>query len=294
MPHADDSCALAPTAPASPDRRDFMRGAVGVGFAAAVLPTLAQTAIHTPPDGLVAGELRVNAGADTIPAYRARPAAGAGWPVVLVVSEIFGVHEHIADLCRRLARAGYYAIAPELFVRQGDAKAEQAIPDLIRNVVAKKSDAETLADLDATVATAAADGGDTGRLAITGFCWGGRVVWMYAAHSKRLKAGVAWYGKLVAGFNPALQPRNPVDVAARLNAPVLGLYGGKDDSIPLDGIERMKAELAKGTPASRGSSFVVYPQAGHAFNADYRPSYVADAAQDGWKRMLDWFKANGV
>ncbi|WP_085314537.1 dienelactone hydrolase family protein [Derxia lacustris] len=280
--------------PVSTDRRDFVRSAVGAGFAAAVLPALAQTAIHTSPDGLVAGELSVASGADAIPAYRARPAAGSHWPLVLVVSEIFGVHEHIADLCRRLARAGYYAVAPELFVRQGDAKAEQAIPELIRNVVAKKSDAETLADLDATVAAAIKDGADGTRLAITGFCWGGRVVWMYAAHSPQLKAGAAWYGKLVNGFNPALQPSNPVDVAAKLHAPVLGLYGAKDDSIPLDGIERMKGELARGTPAARKSEFVVYPNSGHAFNADYRPSYVAADARDGWARMLAWFKANGV
>jgi len=278
----------------NPDRRDFVRAAVGVGFAAAVLPTLAQTAIHTGVDGIVAGELEVPTGADSIPAYRAYPKSGAKRPVVLVVSEVFGVHEHIADLCRRLAQAGYYAIAPELFVRQGDAKAEQAIPDLIKNIVAKKSDAETLSDLDATVAAAAKDGGDTKRLAITGFCWGGRVVWMYAAHNPQLKAGAAWYGKLVSGFNPALQPTHPIDIATKLHAPVLGLYGGKDDSIPLDGIERMKAELAKGGAAARASRFVVYPDAGHAFNADYRPSYVEAAAKDGWMRMLDWFQKHGV
>lgn len=273
-------------------RRDFVATAVGSGFAAATLPVGAQT-ISTDSAGLDAGPVNVPTGDFQLPAYRAKPAGKTGLPVVLVVSEIFGVHEHIADVARRLAKQGYLAIAPELFVRQGDAKSYTDIPRLMSEVVGKKPDAEALADLDACAAWAAANGGDAGKLGITGFCWGGRITWLYSAHNPRLKAGVAWYGRLV-GEASALTPKHPVDLADALKAPVLGLYGGQDPGIPLPTVEKMKAALSAGSAAAKASEFVVYPEAPHAFHADYRPSYRKDAAEDGWKRCLAWFKRHGV
>jgi carboxymethylenebutenolidase len=275
------------------NRRSFIAGAVGTGFAAAVLPVVAQTTVSTGFDGLVAGEVQIPVGSFSMPAYRAQPADRKGLPVVLVVSEIFGVHEHIADVARRFAHAGYLAIAPELFVRQGDAQSYGEIAKLIAEVVSKAPDAQVLGDLDACVAWAGANGGDVSRLAITGFCWGGRIVWLYDAHNPAVKAGVAWYGRLV-GAPTALQPLNPVDVAGKLNGPVLGLYGGADAGIPLDTVDKMKSALAAGSAAARRSEFVVYPDTPHAFHADYRPSYRQEAAQDGWRRCLAWLEANGV
>jgi carboxymethylenebutenolidase len=274
-------------------RRDFVRTSVGSGFAAAVLPVVAQTTIKTDTSGLVVGEVTIPVGDFKMPAYRAAPAGKANAPVVLVVSEIFGVHEHVADVARRFAKAGYFAVAPELFVRQGDAGSYGEISKLIAEVVSKVPDAQVMGDLDATTAWAKAQGADTGRLAITGFCWGGRITWLYSAHSPSVKAGVAWYGRLV-GANNALTPANPVDLTAKLNGPVLGLYGAADTGIPLDTVDKMKAALAAGSAAARKSEFVVYPEAPHAFHADYRPSYRKEAAEDGWKRCLAWFKANGV
>ncbi len=274
-------------------RRDFVRASVGTGFAAAVLPVTAQTVINTDTAGLVAGEVSIPVGDFKLPAYRAAPAGVANAPVVLVVSEIFGVHAHIADVARRFAKAGYFAIAPEMFVRQGDAKAYTDIPRLIAEVVSKAPDAQVMADLDACLAWAKGQGADTGRTAVTGFCWGGRITWLYAAHNPAVKAGVAWYGRLV-GAPSALTPAHPVDLAGKLNAPVLGLYGGQDTGIPLDTVDKMKAALAAGSPAAKKSEFVVYPDAPHAFHADYRPSYRKEAAEDGWKRCLAWFKAQGV
>ncbi|GCL65995.1 dienelactone hydrolase family protein [Pseudaquabacterium pictum] len=274
-------------------RRDFVRASVGTGFAAAVLPVTAQTVINTDTTGLVAGEVTIPVGDFKLPAYRAAPAGVANAPVVLVVSEIFGVHAHIADVARRFAKAGYFAIAPEMFVRQGDAKAYSDIPRLIAEVVSKAPDAQVMADLDACLAWAKGQGADTGRTAVTGFCWGGRITWLYAAHNPAVKAGVAWYGRLV-GAPSALTPAHPVDLAGKLNAPVLGLYGGQDTGIPLDTVDKMKAALAAGSPAAKKSEFVVYPDAPHAFHADYRPSYRKEAAEDGWKRCLAWFKAQGV
>lgn len=273
-------------------RRDFVATTVGSGFAAAVMPVGAQT-ISTPADGLTAGPVSVPVGGFAMPAYRAQPAGKTGLPIVLVVSEIFGVHEHIADVARRFAKQGYLAIAPEMFVRQGDAKAYSDIPTLVKEVVSKKADAETMADLDAALAWAGANGGDTSRVGVTGFCWGGRITWLYTAHNPKVKAGVAWYGRLVGDATPGT-PRHPVDVAGALNAPVLGLYGEKDGGIPLDTVDRMKAALTGGSAAAKKSEFVVYPEAPHAFHADYRPSYRKDAADDGWKRCLAWFKAHGV
>ena len=274
-------------------RRDFVRTSVGSGFAAAVLPVMAQTVIKTDADGLVAGEVTIPVGDFKMPAYRAAPAGKANAPVVLVISEIFGVHEHIADVARRLAKQGYFAIAPELFVRQGDAGRYGEIAKLMSEVIAKVPDAQVMGDLDASVAWARGQGADTGKLAITGFCWGGRITWLYAAHNPAVKAGAAWYGRLV-GPTSALNPAHPVDLAGKLNGPVLGLYGGQDGGIPLDTVDKMKAALAGGSAAAKRSEFVVYPDAPHAFNADYRPSYRKDAAEDGWKRCLAWFKAQGV
>ena len=228
-----------------------------------------------------------------MPAYRAAPAGRTGAPLVLVVSEIFGVHEYIADVARRFARAGYFAVAPELFVRQGDAGSYGEIAKLLAEVIAKVPDAQVMGDLDATLAWARTQGADAARTGVTGFCWGGRITWMYAAHQPAVKAGVAWYGRL-AGTPNALAPTNPLDVAGALKAPVLGLYGGQDTGIPLDTVEKMKAALAAGSAAARQSEFVVYPDAPHAFHADYRPSYRAAPAEDGWARALAWFKARGL
>ncbi len=274
------------------NRRDFVRKTVGSGFAAAVRPVSAQT-IETPAEGLLAGEVTIPVGDFKMPAYRAAPAGRVNAPVVLVISEIFGVHEHIADVARRLARAGYCAIASDLFVRQGDAAAYGDIGKLIAEVVSKVPDRQVMGDLDASVAWARAQGHDVSRLGITGFCWGGRITWLYAAHNPGVRAGVAWYGRLT-GSPTMLNPNHPIDRVAQLNAPVLGLYGGQDSGIPLGDVERMEQALAGGSAAARLSRFTVYPDAPHAFHADYRSSYRPAAAADGWQRALAWFKANGV
>jgi carboxymethylenebutenolidase len=273
-------------------RRDFVRTSVGSGFAAAVLPTTAQT-IRTDSTGLIVGEVTIDVGGFKMAAYRAMPEGKTRLPTVLVISEIFGVHEHIADVARRFARQGYLAIAPELFLRQGDAQGYGEIAKLIAEVISKVPDAQVMGDLDATVRWAAGNGGDVSRLAVTGFCWGGRITWLYSAHNPGVKAGVAWYGRLV-GTASELTPRHPVDVAASLNAPVLGLYGGQDTGIPLDTVDKMKVALGAGSVAAKRSEFVVYPDAPHAFHADYRPSYRLAAADDGWRRCLAWMKANGA
>jgi carboxymethylenebutenolidase len=297
--HVLDTQALLnlPAQGSAPSRRTAIRLGLGMGYAAATLPVVAQTAVKTPADGLTAGEVTIDVAGFKMPAYRAQPAGRTGLPVVLVLSEIFGVHEYIADTARRLARAGYLAIAPELFVRQGDAQAYGEVARLQAEVISKVPDAQVLADLDASVAWAAAHGGDADRLGVTGFCWGGRQTWLFAAHHPKVRAGVAWYGRLV-GQPSELMPRNPVDVAGQLKAPVLGLYGGADTGIPLDTVDKMKAALAQaagqGQAAAKASQFVVYPDAPHAFHADYRPSYRKDAADDGWRRALAWFQQHGV
>jgi carboxymethylenebutenolidase len=274
------------------DRRGFLVTALGAGFALAVQPVMAETAIATSAEGLAAGEVSVATVDGAMPAYRAQPSQGSNFPVILVVQEIFGVHEHIKDLCRRLAKLGYLAIAPELYARQGDPRQYAAIPDILAKVVSKVPDAQVMSDLDACVAWAQGNGGDTARLGITGFCWGGRIAWLYAAHNPKLKAAVAWYGKLV-GAASDLTPKHPLDLAGALHAPVLGLYGGLDQGIPLDTVEKMNKALAQ-NPAGKTSTIHVYPSAPHAFNADYRPSYRKEEAEDGWKRMQAWFKQNGV
>jgi carboxymethylenebutenolidase len=278
----------------SPDkdwtRRSFVVSVLASGFALATQPVSAQT-ITTDARGFTAGEVKVPVKDGEIPAYRALPATGGPHPVVLVVQEIFGVHEHIKDICRRLAKVGYFAIAPELYARQGDVSKLKDIQEILTNVVSKVPDAQVMSDLDATVAWLAAGGqGDTARLGITGFCWGGRVVWLYCAHNPSVKAGVAWYGRLV-GQPSELTPTHPVDIARALEVPVLGLYGGADQGIPIPTIEQMRAALERG---SSGSQIVVYEDAPHGFNADYRPSYRKDTATDGWKRMAAWFKSHGV
>lgn len=258
------------------------------GFAAAVMPITAAT-ITTGSEGLIAGEVGIPAGDLRIPAYRAKPASGAAFPTILVVQEIFGIHEHIRDLCRRLAKGGYLAVAPYLYEREGDVSGLQSI-DEIRKVVSRVPDAQVMRDLDATVDWAGKDGGDIGRLAAAGFCWGGRTVWLYAAYSARLKAGAAWYGRL-AGPTTELQPKNPVDIAQDLKAPVIGLYGGQDAGISLESVEQMRAALQA---AHKPGEIHVYPEAQHGFNADYRPSYDPAAAKDGWSKMLAFFHEHGV
>jgi carboxymethylenebutenolidase len=278
----------------APSRRTVLKtSALGVGYPATAGAAVAQTAIKTSVDGLTAGEVMVDVAGFKVPAYVARPAGKTNLPVVLVIQEVFGVHEYIADTARRFAKAGYLAIAPELFARQGDPTKYNAIADLIREVVSKVPDAQVMTDLDGMVAWARANGGDANKVAVTGFCWGGRITWLYAAHSKNVKAGVAWYGRLVGQPND-LQPKNPVDLVASINGPVLGLYGGADTGIPLDTVERMKAALKDGSAAAKKSEFMVYDGAPHAFHADYRPSFRKEPAEDGWKRCVDWFKANGV
>jgi carboxymethylenebutenolidase len=270
-------------------RRAMVVTSLAAGFAMAVQPVTAAT-ITTSDEGLTAGEVKVPVGDQTIPAYRAMPNKGGPFPVVLVVQEIFGVHEHIKDICRRFAKLGYLAIAPELYARQGDVSKLTSIDD-IRGIVAKVPDAQVMSDLDACVEYATETGkGDVTRLGVTGFCWGGRIVWLYAAHSKQVKAGVAWYGRLV-GESSELTPKHPVDVAADLKAPVLGLYAGKDQGIPLDTVEKMREALKK---SKAPSQIVVYPNAQHGFHADYRPSYGEADAKDGWNKLQAWFKQHGA
>lgn len=270
-------------------RREFVVTALSTGFALAVQPVSAAT-ISTDSEGLVVGEAAIGRGYDTIPGYFARPSPGEKFPTVLVVQEIFGVHEHIKDVCRRLAKRGYLAVAPELFSRQGDVSKMKDVNEILEKVVTKVPDGQVMKDLDATVAWAEMNNGDIKRLAITGFCYGGRITWLYAAHNPDVKAGVAWYGRL-QGVASANQPKHPIDLVKELKAPVLGLYGGKDQGIPMSDVEDMQNDL-KG--AQNQSEIVVYAEAPHGFNADYRQSYRKEAAEDGWKKMLDWFAKNGV
>jgi carboxymethylenebutenolidase len=272
------------------DRRSFIVTALGAGFALSVQPTAAQSPIKTATDGLKVGEVKIPAAGGDMVAYRAMPAGKTGLPVVLVVSEIFGVHEYIADVCRRLAKEGYMAIAPELFARYGDPRKYAQIADLYAAVISKVPDSEVMADFDSCVTWAGKNGGDVARLAITGFCWGGRQTWLYAAHNPAVKAGVAWYGRLDGEVN-AQTPKYPLDIAAQLKVPVLGLYGGADQGIAMDDIDSMKDALKKG--ASK-SEIHVYEGAPHAFHADYRPTFRKEAAEDGWKRLVVWLKTHGV
>ncbi|MGD1871878.1 MAG: dienelactone hydrolase family protein [Mastigocoleus sp.] len=271
-------------------RRELLIGTLGAGFALAVKPIYAQV-INTNTEGLLAGTVKIPVADGEIPAYRAMPATGENFPVILVVQEIFGVHEYIQDVCRRFAKLGYMAIAPQMYARYGDVSKLDNIQEIISQVVSKVPDTQVLSDLDSTVIWAKNTGkGNVEKLGITGFCWGGRIVWLYAAHSPQLKAGVAWYGRLTGERNP-LQPQYPIDVAGLVKAPILGLYGGKDESIPQSSVEQMQTEL-KNSQAT--TQIIVYPEAPHGFHADYRPGYDQESANNGWEQLKQWFKKNGV
>ena len=271
------------------DRRNFLVTSLAAGFAVAVQPVSAQT-ITTDSNGLVAGEVKIPVKDGEIPGYRAMPATGGPFATVLVVQEIFGVHEHIRDMCRRFAKAGYFAVAPELYARQGDVSKMSNTQEIVDNVVKKGPDEQVMGDLDAAAAYAKASGkADVSRLGITGFCWGGRMVWMYTAHNPTVKAAVAWYGPLTASYYPG--DKTALDVVKDLKAPVLGLYGGADQGIPIDAVNKMRDALRA---AKKPGDLIVYPDTPHGFNADYRPSYRKEAAEDGWKRLQSWFAVYGV
>lgn len=275
------------------DRRSFLVASLGAGFALATQPVAAQTAIRTDAAGLLEGEIKVPVSDGEMVAYRAAPAGVAKAPVVLLISEIFGVHEYIRDTARRLAKQGYFVVAPELFARQGDPRKIDSIAEIIDRISSRTPDAEVMKDLDASLAWAQEQGANTTRLAITGFCWGGRITWLYCAHNPGVKAGIAWYGRLVS---PATQytPRHPLDLVGELKAPVLGLYGGLDTGIPEATVDAMEAALKQGSSAAQASQLHLYDNAPHAFHADYRPSYRKEEAEDGWRRMLEWLRKNGV
>jgi carboxymethylenebutenolidase len=261
------------------------------GFALAVQPVCAQTVITTDANGLLANEVKIPVAGGQIPGYAAMPASGGPFPTVLVIQEIFGVHEHIKDMCRRFAKLGYFAVAPALYSREGDVSGMSDIQEIISKVVSKVPDAQVASDLDATLAWAKSTGkADTAKLGVTGFCWGGRQVWLYAAHNPDVKAAVAWYGPLKRPGTD-LQPKNPIDLVGQLKGPVLGLYGGADPGIPVDSIEEMKKALKA---ANNSSEIIIYPDTPHGFNADYRPSYRPEQAKDGWTRLQAWFKQHGV
>jgi carboxymethylenebutenolidase len=273
-------------------RRAFAATSLVAGFTLATGPVRAG-AIVTDSNGLVAGEVKVPVSDGAIPAYRARPEAGSHWPVVLVTQEIFGIHEHIKDICRRFAKQGYYAIAPSLYARQGDPGQYIDIHKLVADIVSKVPDAEVMSDLDSGAKFAAAEDADAARLAIIGFCWGGRIVWLYAAHNPALKAGAAFYGPLRAPSpRSPLRPLYPLDLAAKINAPVIGFYGGKDQGIPVADVEEMRAALAGA--GKRDWHIDVFMDTGHGFFADYRPSYDEADAKLAWSRTLDWYKKHGV
>ena len=277
--------------PTDVSRRGFVVTSLASGFALAVQPVCAQTMITTDTNGLLANEVKIPAAGGDIPGYAAMPASGGPFPTVLVIQEIFGVHEHIKDICRRLAKLGYFAAAPALYAREGDVSGMSDIQEIVSKVVARVPDAQVASDLDATVAWAKGTGkADTARLGVTGFCWGGRQVWLYAAHNPNVKAAVAWYGA-VKRPGTDLQPKNPLDLVGQLKVPVLGLYGGADPGIPVDTLEEMKTALKA---AHNPSEIVIYPDTPHGFNADYRPSYRPDQAKDGWSKMQAWFKQHGV
>jgi len=270
-------------------RRGFLLTSLAGGFAVASEPLFAQ-AIKTDTQGITAGEVKVPVKDGQIPAYRAMPAKGGNFPVILVIQEIFGVHEYIQDICRRLAKQGYYAIAPAMFSREADVS-NMSLDAILKEVVPVVPDAQVMTDIDSTVAFAKASGkANTARLGIVGYCWGGRTVWLYANHNPAVKAGVSYYG-LLAGLKGPNKPADPVDVAANLKVPVLGLYAGEDSFVPDEVVDKMRNELGKGNSASE---IVVFPAVNHGFHADYRPTYDRRAATYAWKLTLDWFKERGV
>jgi carboxymethylenebutenolidase len=277
--------------PTDVSRRGFVVTSLASGFALAVQPVCAQTVITTDTNGLLAHEVKIPVSGGEIPGYAAMPATGGPFPTVLVIQEIFGVHEHIKDMCRRFAKLGYFAVAPALYSREGDVSGMSDIQEIVSKVVSKVPDAQVASDLDATVAWAKSTGkADTAKLGVTGFCWGGRQVWLYTAHNPNVKAAVAWYGPLKRP-GTGLQPKNPIDMVGELKAPVLGLYGGADPGIPVDSIEEMKKSLKA---ANNPSEIIIYPDTPHGFNADYRPSYRPDQAKDGWSKLQAWFKRHGA
>ena len=283
------------------NRRSFLKtsvltaGAMGVGFAPASMPVMAAT-IKTDFVGLEAGEQNIRMGDYQLPVYVARPQnAKSPLPVIIVVSEIFAVHEHIADVARRFAKLGYLAIAPDFFQRAGDPSSYGSIAEIFTNVISKTPDDQVMGDLQATIQWSGKHGGDLKRVGVTGFCWGGRITWL-AATLPQVRAGVAWYGRLIGEKTPG-NPLHPVDIASQLHAPVLGLYGGADTGISLESVDQMRVALAKAAPtnlAAKESVIVVYPDTPHAFHADYRESYREGPAKDGWAKCLAWFKKNGV
>jgi carboxymethylenebutenolidase len=278
------------------DRREFLVTSIFAAgtFAASVMPIQAQTQIHTDDKGLTAGEVHIPVADGQIPAYRAMPDKGKKFPVVMVVHEIFGVHEYIQDVCRRFAKLGYLAIAPALYARQGDVKDLKDPREINTKIFSQIPDSQSMSDLDAAAAWAGKNGGDPKKISIMGFCWGGRIVWLYAAHNPKIKAGGAFYGRIDATENSpitAAQPTNPIDHVKEIKVPVIGFYGGLDKGIPLDHVQHMQDELKKG---NSGSQIVVYPNAEHGFHADYRPSYNKQAAEDAWAKLLAWFKEHGA
>ena len=286
----EDIISLLPDAPKL-DRREFFVTSILAGaFALAIQPIAAQTRITTDANGLIAGEVKIPVADGEMPAYRAMPDKKGEFPTILVIHEIFGVHEWVQDVCRRFAKLGFLAIAPSLYARQGDVLQIKEVRDIITNVVSKVPDSQVVSDLDATVAYAAKNKGETKKLSVTGFCWGGRQVWLYAAHNPQVRAGAAWYGPLVPSArsprNP-LQPTYPIDVAKDLKVPVIGFYGGLDTNITQDHVKQMRDELNKGTSQSE---IIVYPNAKHGFHADYRESYNKEASEDAWAKLQAWFK----
>jgi carboxymethylenebutenolidase len=283
------------------DRRSFMKASaitatsIGVGFVAASDPVMA-AAIETDFTGIKAGEQMIPVGTFQMPAYVSRPdKAKAKLPIVIVASEIFGVHEYIADVTRRFAKLGYLAIAPEFFTRAGDPNTFGTVAEIQKNIVAQTPDSQVLNDLQAALVWAGKNGGDLKKVGVTGFCWGGRITWL-SATLPQVRAGVAWYGRVI-GEKTENSPRHPVDIAAELKAPVLGLYGGADTGISLESVEQMREALAKAAPknlAAKASRFEIYPDTPHAFHADYRATYREGPAKDGWEKCVAWFKQNGV
>jgi carboxymethylenebutenolidase len=269
-------------------RREFVATTFSAGIALAANPASART-VAADSGGIAAGDVIIPAPGSAISGYQARPGSGGPFPVVLIAYEAFGLQEHIKDTCRRFAGEGYLAIAPDLFCRQGDVSKLETFDEIFK-IVSKVPDAQVMTDLDAAVEWAAKNKGDAKRVGVTGFCWGGRITWLYAAHSPKVKAGTAWYGRLV-GDTTELHPKNPIDIVPLLKAPVLGLYGGQDQGIPLDTVEEMRAALKR---ANNPSEIIVYPDAPHGFFADIRPSYRKKDAEDGWKRLLAWFKKYGA
>ena len=294
----NDAMALQPKIARS--RRDFLRTSAYMGsmmgFATAAQPVFGQQLVKTDFNGIQAGEKTIDLGSEDLYAYVAEPEKKDGkLPVIIIASEIFGVHEHIADIARRFAKLGYMAIAPEFFTRAGDPTSLGTVTEIMTQIVSKTPDKQVMSDIASALKWAGEHGGDLTRVGVTGFCWGGRITWLACANIPQVKAGVAWYGRLVGDKSDNF-PAHPVDLAQSLKAPVLGLYGGKDTGIPLETVEQMKQALYKASsnPAAAKSRFVIYPDAPHAFHADYRATYQEGPAKDGWDQCIKWLKQQGV